>query len=253
MKKEEQLLKCVADIGRQMIENGAEIARVEDSVRRICFSYGYTSIDVFCLPSYITVTIEDEDGNRHTDSRRVVSRSTDLNKLDLLNSLSRRVCSQGLDVDTFTEELKKIKGGRAYKLWVHILAGMVIASAFTLFFEGTVVDSLVAAAVGAVLELLIFFCSRAKMNKIVANVICSFVLCSMTFIAKILGIAQGVDAIIISNIFILVPGIQLTNSVRDLFSGDVISGSLSIVEACLITLAIAIGYMPAVLIFGGAL
>ena len=36
----EQLLTCALDIGEQMLISGAEIGRVEDSVRHICTAYG---------------------------------------------------------------------------------------------------------------------------------------------------------------------------------------------------------------------
>lgn len=50
----------------------------------------------------------------------------------------------------------------------------------------------------------------------------------------------------------LIPGVGLTNALRDLFVGDSISGVLRLIEAVLLALAIACGYVVASLMFGGA-
>ena len=50
----------------------------------------------------------------------------------------------------------------------------------------------------------------------------------------------------------LIPGVGLTDSLRDLFAGDSISGVLRLIEASLLALAIACGYIITTFIFGGA-
>ena len=50
----------------------------------------------------------------------------------------------------------------------------------------------------------------------------------------------------------LIPGVGLTNALRDLFTGDSIAGLLRSIEAVLIALAIAAGYFM-VVVLGGLL
>lgn len=45
------LLTCALDIGEKMLISGAEISRVEDSVKRICNAYDVKRIDVFTITS----------------------------------------------------------------------------------------------------------------------------------------------------------------------------------------------------------
>ena len=49
----EQLLTCALDIGEQMLLSGAEIGRVEDSIRLICNAYGCSRTDVFRNGAFI--------------------------------------------------------------------------------------------------------------------------------------------------------------------------------------------------------
>ena len=57
-----------------------------------------------------------------------------------------------------------------------------------------------------------------------------------------IGAVDKVDYVIIGNIMTLIPGIGLTNALRDLLVGDSIAGLLRSVEAALMALAIGAGY-----------
>ena len=56
-----------------------------------------------------------------------------------------------------------------------------------------------------------------------------------------LGLGTHVDKILIGNIMLLIPGIELTNGMRDLFSGDILAGLLHIGEAVFLATVIALG------------
>ena len=91
------------------------------------------------------------------------------------------------------------------------------------------------------------------MNQIFVNVVASF-LVSLAAIALV-GAHWGKDAnkIIIGNIMLLIPGIALTNSLRDMISGDIMSGMLRFFDAILVAAAIAAGYILAAQLIGGSL
>ena len=55
----------------------------------------------------------------------------------------------------------------------------------------------------------------------------------------------------IGNIMLLIPGMALTNSIRDLLCGDIVAGLLRLVESLLIALAIAAGYSIPLILLGG--
>ena len=57
-----------------------------------------------------------------------------------------------------------------------------------------------------------------------------------------MGLGESVDMISIGNIMLLIPGIPLTNSLRDMFTGNTISGLLRFSEAILLALTIAFGF-----------
>ena len=52
----QEFLFNALNIGEEMLISGAEVSRVEDSVRRICIAYGAEKVDVFTITSAIVVT-----------------------------------------------------------------------------------------------------------------------------------------------------------------------------------------------------
>ena len=248
----EQLLTCALDIGEQMLISGAEIGRVEDSVRHICTAYGCQRTDVFTITSSIVVSIEDSQRNFYTQSRRITGTRTDLTRLDKLNALSRRICSATPDYDHVQQELASICAGKPFPLWTEALASALIAGSFAVFFGGSWLDGLVAAPIGLCLRYITWLLQRARMNQIFTNVVASFLMSFTAIALTRSGIGHDVNMIIIGNIMLLIPGIALTNSLRDMISGDIMSGMLRFFDAVLVAAAIAAGFILAASLFGGA-
>ena len=89
----ERLYK-VLDIGQAMLQSGAEVSRVEDSLRRICLAYGAERADVFTITSNIMVTMYSRQYGALTQIRRVAGQQYDLHRLELLNQIGRASCRE---------------------------------------------------------------------------------------------------------------------------------------------------------------
>ena len=53
----EKYLYYAMTIGEQLLISGAEVGRVEDTIRRICLAYGAERVDVFSITSSIVTTM----------------------------------------------------------------------------------------------------------------------------------------------------------------------------------------------------
>lgn len=247
-----QELDCVMDIGEQMLLCGAETHRVEDSVTRMCLALGAERIDVFFITTSMIATYY-KDGAGYTQTRRVPSGAitTDIERLHRLNALSRRICAEHPSVDEIRFEYGKILAQRPYPFWAELLACAAITGSFTVFFGGTLAEGGVSLLIGAFVKLLLWFTEKTLKNKIFAKFICSFVATAFAFLALQAGLVPRVDKIIIGNIMTLIPGVGLTNAMRDLFTGDSIAGLLRCIEALLLAVAIGGGYFLFVTMVGG--
>lgn len=249
----ERLLTSILNLGEQMLLCGAEISRVEDTIKRLCYKYGCKKVDIFAITSVIFLTLTDEDDNFRSASRRVQKYNTNLDKLHKYNALSRKICSEEEPkIETLEQGITEISSEKHYPLYVQCLACALIASAFTVFFGGSFFDAAASAVIGIILKLIIQFTNKTKVNMVFANVVCSAIACFLAFSLVKLGFGEDVSMIIIGNIMILIPGVALTNSIRDMISGDIMSGLLRACEAIVIALAIAAGYILVALVFGGA-
>ncbi len=140
------------------------------------------------------------------------------------------------------EEFDRIVHSTGYPFWVECVTYAVIAGSFTLFFGGGWMEGLVSFLIGALVRLVILFADKAVGNKVFSKFTASFAATALAFAALHLRWVPGVDMIMIGNIMTLIPGVGLTNALRDLFTGDSIAGLLRTIEAVLIALAIAAGY-----------
>lgn len=247
--KNAELVSVALDIGENMLRCGAEVSRVEDSITRICQSYGAGRVDVFTITSSILVTVQCEDGECVTQTRRIRGYSTDFTKLDHLNTLSRTICKTQPGIQEVHQQIEKVLKTESEPQLYKYLGGMLGASAFCVFFGGTLFDAFVVAML-AIMEIGLEIKSRMrKLNQVAYYFFISLLSGSLSIFLVKLGIGQQVDKIMIGSIMLLIPGLALTNAIRDMLSGDIISGLLRLCESLLVAASIACGFAVAILLF----
>ena len=250
----ENRLTLALDIGERMLRCGAEIGRVEDTLRRICSAFGAERVDVFTITSGIVVTAMVPGAGAVTQTRRIRDTRSDFCRLDRLNTLSRRICESGMSESGITDAdiraaLEGIDEAPVYPLAAQLGFYALISAAFSLFFGGSWQDSAAAAVIGVLLRLAQGVFRRLGTNPFLESVLCSFAGGLAAGAAARLGPAFHADRIAIGNIMLLIPGIALTNAIRDMFAGDLISGLLRFAEALLLAVTVALGFVLAARLF----
>lgn len=238
----EHVLAAVLDVGEMMLTSGAEVNRVENTIQRMMQAYGCSRVDVFTITSSIVVTVQTPEDVILTQTRRIVNYETDMYKIERCNALSRRVCADLPSVQELREVVGQIRKEKGYSHVVKFFTYGAISAAFSVFFGGTWGDGVAALLCGLLLYASVEVCGRLRLQRIILNIVCSAIVGLCAVFLTSLGIGQSVDKIIIGNIMLLIPGIALTTSVRDMISGDTISGLLGLCEAVIRALAIAAGF-----------
>ena len=244
-------VSLVMEIAQQMVESGAEISRVEESITRICEAYGCEP-EVYATSSNVIVSVLTEAGTQYTQTRRIKGSSLNIERVHLLNDLVRRICSSRLSDDQIDRELKDIARISPYPRWLCVLFYAVIAASFCLFFGSrSWLETLFSAGIGALVGLAGMGLDWLRANRILSRFLCSFLACASSLLLWKGGVAATADYMIIGNIMSLIPGIGLTNALKDLFTGDTVTGMLRFLEAGLLAAAIAFGFWAAVFVTGG--
>ena len=245
----EKYLFCAMEIGEQLLISGAEVGRVEDTIRRICMAYGASRVDVFSITSSIVTTMYVEGFDAVTQTRRVSGMANDMYKLDGLNQLSRRICAEKLDPEEIMAELERIKNGPRYT--TRQMAGIYALNSgcFCVFFGGNLKDMVVSAAIGVCLKYLEALIQRGSVNRLVTAFLCSLSGGFLANMAVKMRLGTQVDMISIGNVMLLIPGLVFTNSLRDMFSGDTITGLIRFLESIILATIIALGFALAGFLF----
>lgn len=245
----QKVLHCAMSVGELMHTSGAEAGRVEDTIRRICMAYGATRVDVFSITSSIVTTMFCDGFESCTQSRRVSPMKNDFTRLDKLNHLSRWICSKRPEPEEIMVRIEKIRITRTYGFWTQLFFYAMISGVFTVFFGGNLRDMAASAITGAFLKSFEAFISRASLNSLLTSLLCSSFGGLIANLLVVLGLGIHTDLISIGNIMLLIPGVMFTNSLRDMFSGDTITGLIRCAESLLIAVTVALGFTFANFLF----
>lgn len=238
----EQYLYYAMNIGELLLENGAEVGRVEDTVRRICLAGGAERADVFSITSNMSASIYGKEFGSCTQTRRVVNTVNDFHKLEELNCLSRKICEDGMTFGEIEREIERIQKEQGYSFWWLVLDYALISGSFCIFFGGNAKDMVISALIGVLLKFLMTFMQKTAANHLFNALICSVAGGFLANLAVFASVADHADRISIGNIMLLIPGIAFTNSLRDMFSGDTITGLIRFMESILLAVIIAFGF-----------
>ena len=252
----ELIVKASLDIGAAMLSAGAETVRVEDTISRICRSYYHGRLDVTSYLSAIFVSMEVTEWNEQscsplivTQHRRVTSVSNDLKKLEDLNALSRYVCEHTPDPTEIDVRLQAILSITASRR--RVITGYMFATfGFTVFFGGTLLDAFCCAGISILMYFAGNYLSGRLNNELIYYFILSFLTGLPACLLELSPLPTHMDMIMIGAVMLLIPGIALTNSLRDLLTGDIVSGSLKLLNSLLLAVAIAMGFALAMIITG---
>jgi uncharacterized membrane protein YjjP (DUF1212 family) len=227
--------------GKIMLQSGGETYRVEDTMMRIAESFGAEKSHSFVTPTGIIFSIEGSEPTK-TKLIRIVERTTDLTKVTVVNSISRRISSGELTIDEAIRLLKNLDSDRlTYALWIQIMAAAISSACFLIMFRGIWSDFIPALFTGGLGFTFFVYIHRFVSIKFFAEFLSATMIGLIAFGFVSLGWGTEIDKIIIGSVMPLVPGLLITNAVRDLMAGHLVSGLSKGAEAFLTAFAIGAG------------
>lgn len=247
----ENILEQITEAGELLLISGAEVSRIEDTIKRIANAYGFIRADVFSITSTLIVTAHTKDGEIYTISRRVTSHRLDMQRIDAINQLSRKICENPLALEDLVEQIDQIRRMPNCPNLQTFVAYMMASGAFAIFYNGTIKDCIASIFCSIAMFFTKWGCEYLKLQSTIQTIVISMVMCFCAYLAAGIGLADHTHIIIISNIMLLVPGLAFMTSVRDMILGDTITGLLGICEAVIQAFAIAIGCVMILWKFGG--
>jgi uncharacterized membrane protein YjjP (DUF1212 family) len=227
--------------GKIMLQSGAETYRVEDTMMRIAKSFGIEETHSYVTPTGIIFSAE---GTEPTKTRliRILDRTTDLKKVTMVNSISRQISSGEVDLTEANRLLKEIESSNlTFSFLARIFAAAIASGCFLIMFKGDWEDFIPSLMAGGLGYFSVVYFHKVVPIKFFSEFIASFIIGLVAFLCVKMGMGNELDKIIIGSVMPLVPGILITNAVRDLMAGHLVSGLSKGAEALLTAFAIGSG------------
>ncbi len=241
-----KVLEVATDVGGGLLSCGCPVARVEMAVDYMCKAYGADEVNVSVMPNMIIADVKLADGSGFSQMKRIYSTSNNFAKMEAYNQLSRDITKRKYTVGEARARVEDIASKYNPGRLMTALSGGIGAGAFTVFYGGSLIDAVPAALVGGLMAFLSCVLSNMAFNSYARTFILSLIggvlstlLC---WIIRLTGLPCNLSTVMMGTIMIVIPGLLLCNAVRDLFSGDIYSGSFEVLNAVITTLAIVAGY-----------
>lgn len=214
---------------------------------RIASAYGIASSHSFVTPTGLIFAID--GSSQMTRLVRISERSTNLMKVALVNDISRKISSGGLPAEEAYRLLHKLDTtSHDYPNVLKVLAAAIASGCFLIMFQGSWTDFLPVALIGGLGYVSFLLVHHIVPIKFFAEFITAIIIGAAASLVVHLGLGGDLDKIIIGSVMPLVPGLHITNAVRDLMAGHLVSGLSKGAEAFLTAFAIGAG-IAAVLSF----
>ena len=235
------LFKTAMLAGEIMAQSGAETYRVEDTMIRILKASNLSSVEVYATTTGIVATLSDPSIEAITSVKRITNRSNNLSRINDVNQISRDICDGRISVEEACLLLEQIRNSKTYSGLVIAIATIVSMGGFVGIFGGSLMDCFLAGINGIFIVMIGKLADNRVESGFIIDLAKSFVLAFITMIfAKYIDNVNR-NLIIIGSIMPMVPGIPITNAIRDTLQGDYNSGTARAVEAFVISLGISVG------------
>lgn len=242
-----KIVQGILDIGESMLISGAENYRIEDSLYRMCRSYGFVKYDVFVIPSNIQITVETENGDIITQVRHIENADIDFDQLDYMNNLCRYICSHTPDEEELQKKYQEVKNRPPQHPAAKYFAGVMGGTGFAVFFGCNFKDAIVAVIVSLMIVVVGKWLEKREGNLFVYNTILSFLSEVIIVLSVRNGFADHPERIMIGIVMLLISGLSTTNGIREILQKDYISGFINIMNSILGAAGIAVGTALAML------
>jgi uncharacterized membrane protein YjjP (DUF1212 family) len=236
--KETLILNLSTKAGKIMLENGGETYRVERIIKNIGKNFGY-NINSYATLTGIISTLETHEKRYLTNTLRIEKRTIDLDKVQKINELSDNI--EKFDINEVEDILNNISYQKGYKIFTGVFSYIMISGIFSLLYGGDFKDFIGSSIIGFIIFIYTHFLSNLEINTFFLNGLGSMIIATISIFLNKIGVTSSIDMTIIGPLMLFVPGLALTNAVRDVINGDLMAGLARGLDAFFSATSLAIG------------
>lgn len=238
---DEELRRRIMDFimaaGQTLLENGAEVFRVEQTMEIMANSFHLREFHVYVLTNGIFASAGTAE---ISEVRNVPTRTTHLGRVAAVNALSREIAQTEMSLAEAELRLAEAQRIPFPKDGVQLVSGAAGAFCFALIFGGGLRSAAAAAVAGCLASGYLLLCGQKNLSGGFQKITTAALITLVCILGcNLLGVSSS--EAIIGSLMILTPGIAFTMGIRDFVEGDYLSGTIRMIDALLIAVSIAIG------------
>lgn len=243
----ERIIELAMRVSKTVLSCGGETYRADECCKRILYANGADDVEVISFPTALFLTVRYGE-ETYTRSASISDRSINLRMLDACIGVSRGLTDGTVSPD---EAVKILDSHDRKKVatWKLVLLAAASAACFSVVFDGGFAEA-VCTLVADLIGMTVFYVlDGMKIQRFISYFISAalIALCARTGAMIVDSIA--ISAVIVPAITPMLPGLTMTNAVRDSLNGDIVSTSARGVEAIMIAIGIAAGVGVVLMLF----
>ncbi|MBC2194154.1 threonine/serine exporter family protein [Listeria booriae] len=236
---EDLLLETCLLAGKIMMESGAEMYRVEDTMSRIAETATEAKGISFVTPTGIFMALQ---GGSTVKMEQIPTRTINLEKVSMVNDLSREFTMRKISLGKLYTQLRMLdKEVKFFPVWLQVVASAVVSGTLMMIFGGVWKDFIATSLIGAIGFVIFYYGTEFFKVKFLAEFLAAFSIGLLSVLVISIGWGVSLDKMVIGAVMPLVPGVPITNAVRDLLAGHLLSGMARGTEALITAGTIGIG------------
>lgn len=238
MEQRRRIMDFVMAAGQTLLENGAEVFRVQQTMDIMARSLHLREFNVYVITNGIFASAGTAE---ISEIRHVPRTSYHLGRVAAVNALSREIAGGGVSVEQAECRLAAIRQLPNNTPMRNVLYSAAGAAGITLMFGGMPADAVTAAGASVLLALFQEACAHTETSDLFRRGVGAAILCAACLLAARMWPAVNADMAIIGSLLLLTPGVAFTMAIRDFMHGDYLSGTIRLIDALLVAAALACG------------
>lgn len=234
-----KLINIINKVSTLLIESGNETYLVENMINDLIISFNYNDPNVFATSTGIFYSFKDNK-NVYSDIIRIKKRGINLNTIDVVNKIVNKLINHEIDIDTAIKLCNENNQNNKNFIKSCITAGLS-TSCFTVLYGGNYFDFIISFICGFFIQFITMSFKRIDIFHFLNSFIGAFVTTIISTTVISIFNYGNLDKIVIGSIMLILPGLSLTNAIKDILTGNLVSGSAKMTEAILIAISISLG------------
>jgi uncharacterized membrane protein YjjP (DUF1212 family) len=235
-----EFIKIVSACGQGYLSSGGPTSRLEEKLMQAGQTHGYPT-EVYATPTGMFVSVKYQD-QIMTGFERILGNETNFTDMLFYDNILEKFSSGSMSPDEAKQKLRQFKS-RRYSFFLVTFCTLLIGfiASYLRFGEllGGVLSGLICAFIYVLNRPLIV---KLRFSGVFTDFVGSLV---AFFLSVIAGFTLNLPAtvFVIGSLILIVPGLTLTSAISELADHNFVSGTVKLMKAILILVAMGVAYL----------